>query len=95
MLPGAQSVAPALVPAPDVTSRSSAAACTCAERPRLREYRYVERENRTYIVEPGERRMIEEIDDRCEGSRRREAARRPHFSRDATAPIEMLSAAFC
>jgi len=33
------------------------------ESPRLREYRYIERENRTYIVEPGERRIIEEIDD--------------------------------
>ena len=33
------------------------------EWPRLREYRYIERENRTYIIEPGERRIIEEIDD--------------------------------
>ena len=33
------------------------------ESPRLREYRYIERENRTYIVDPGERRIIEEIDD--------------------------------
>jgi hypothetical protein len=33
------------------------------ESPRLREYRYIERENRTYIIEPGERRIIEEIDD--------------------------------
>ena len=31
--------------------------------PRLREYRYIERENRTYIIEPGERRIIEEIED--------------------------------
>lgn len=33
------------------------------ESPRLREYRYIERDNRTYIIEPGERRIIEEIDD--------------------------------
>lgn len=33
------------------------------ESPRLREYRYIERENRTYLIEPGERRIIEEIDD--------------------------------
>ncbi|WP_312002394.1 DUF1236 domain-containing protein [Bradyrhizobium hereditatis] len=33
------------------------------ESPRLREYRYIERENRTYIIEPGERRIIEEIED--------------------------------
>jgi hypothetical protein len=30
--------------------------------PALREYRYIHRENRTYLVEPGERRVIEEID---------------------------------
>ncbi len=30
---------------------------------RLREYRYIERGDRTYIIEPGERRIIEEIDD--------------------------------
>jgi hypothetical protein len=30
--------------------------------PSLREYRYIHRENRTYLVEPGERRVIEEID---------------------------------
>jgi hypothetical protein len=29
---------------------------------RLREYRYIERDDRTYIIEPGERRIIEEID---------------------------------
>jgi hypothetical protein len=28
----------------------------------LREYRYIHRENRTYLVDPGERRVIEEID---------------------------------
>lgn len=33
------------------------------ESPRLREYRYIERDDRTYIIEPGERRIIEEIDD--------------------------------
>ena len=33
------------------------------ESPRLREYRYIERDDRTYIIEPGERRVIEEIDD--------------------------------
>lgn len=32
------------------------------EAPSLREYRYIHRENRTYLVEPGERRVIEEID---------------------------------
>jgi hypothetical protein len=32
------------------------------EAPSLREYRYIRRENRTYLVEPGERRVIEEID---------------------------------
>ncbi|SDI46310.1 Protein of unknown function [Bradyrhizobium lablabi] len=32
------------------------------EAPSLREYRYVHRENRTYLVDPGERRVIEEID---------------------------------
>lgn len=31
--------------------------------PRLREYRYIERDDRTYIIEPGGRRIIEEIDD--------------------------------
>jgi hypothetical protein len=30
---------------------------------RLREYRYIERDDRTYIIELGERRIIEEIDD--------------------------------
>jgi len=33
------------------------------ESARLREYRYIERGDRTYIIEPGERRIIEEIDD--------------------------------
>jgi Protein of unknown function (DUF1236) len=32
------------------------------EAPSLREYRYIQRENRTYLVDPGERRVIEEID---------------------------------
>jgi hypothetical protein len=32
------------------------------EAPALREYRYIYRDNRTYVVEPGERRVIEEID---------------------------------
>ncbi|GAC1345000.1 MAG: hypothetical protein NVSMB20_20610 [Bradyrhizobium sp.] len=32
------------------------------ESPGLREYRYIHRENRTYVVEPRERRVIEEID---------------------------------
>lgn len=30
--------------------------------PGLREYRYIHRDNRTYVVEPRERRIIEEID---------------------------------
>jgi hypothetical protein len=32
------------------------------EAPALREYRYIHRENRTYLVDPGERRVIEEIE---------------------------------
>ena len=32
------------------------------EAPSLRDYRYIHHENRTYLVEPGERRVIEEID---------------------------------
>jgi hypothetical protein len=32
------------------------------ESPRLREYRFIERENRTYVVEPRERTIIEEIE---------------------------------
>jgi hypothetical protein len=32
------------------------------ESPVLREYRYIHRDTRTYIVEPQERRVIEEID---------------------------------
>jgi hypothetical protein len=32
------------------------------ESPSLREYRYIERDNRTYVVEPRERTIIEEID---------------------------------
>jgi hypothetical protein len=32
------------------------------EAPALREYRYIHRENRTYLVEPSERRVIEEFD---------------------------------
>lgn len=32
------------------------------EAPSLRDYRYIHRENRTYLVDPGERRVIEEID---------------------------------
>jgi hypothetical protein len=32
------------------------------ESPGLREYRYIHRDNRTYVVEPRERRVIEEID---------------------------------
>jgi hypothetical protein len=32
------------------------------EAPALREYRYIYRDNRTYVVEPTERRIIEEID---------------------------------
>jgi hypothetical protein len=38
---------------PDVVYRDS---------PSLREYRYIERNNRTYLIEPGERTIIEEID---------------------------------
>lgn len=30
--------------------------------PALREYRYIHHENRTYLVDPGERTVIEEID---------------------------------
>lgn len=30
--------------------------------PEVREYRYIQRENRTYVIEPEERRIIEEID---------------------------------
>jgi hypothetical protein len=30
--------------------------------PRLREYRYIERDNRTYVIEPRGRTIIEEID---------------------------------
>jgi hypothetical protein len=32
------------------------------ESPTLREYRYIHRDSRTYIVGPQERRIIEEID---------------------------------
>ena len=32
------------------------------ESPTLREYRYMERDNRTYVIEPRERTIIEEID---------------------------------
>ena len=32
------------------------------ESPSLREYRYIERDNRTYVIEPRERTIIEEID---------------------------------
>jgi len=32
------------------------------ESPTLREYRYIERDNRTYVVEPRERTIIEEIE---------------------------------
>jgi uncharacterized protein DUF1236 len=32
------------------------------ESPGLRDYRYIERDNRTYVIEPGERTIIEEID---------------------------------
>jgi hypothetical protein len=32
------------------------------ESPALREYRYIERDNRTYLIEPRERTIIEEID---------------------------------
>ena len=32
------------------------------EAPSLREYRYLERDNRTYLIEPRERRVIEEIE---------------------------------
>jgi hypothetical protein len=32
------------------------------ESPRLREYRYIERDNRTYVIEPRERTVIEEVD---------------------------------
>jgi hypothetical protein len=32
------------------------------ESPSLREYRYIHRDSRTYVVEPQERRIIEEID---------------------------------
>ena len=30
--------------------------------PGLRDYRYIERDNRTYVIEPGEQTIIEEID---------------------------------
>ena len=30
--------------------------------PALREYRYIHRDNRTYVIEPRERMIIEEID---------------------------------
>jgi hypothetical protein len=32
------------------------------ESPTLRDYRYIERDNRTYVVEPRERTIIEEIE---------------------------------
>jgi hypothetical protein len=32
------------------------------ESPTLRDYRYIERDNRTYVIEPHERTIIEEID---------------------------------
>jgi hypothetical protein len=32
------------------------------ESPTLREYRYIERDNRTYLIEPGQRTIIEEFD---------------------------------
>ena len=32
------------------------------ESPSLSEYRYIERDNRTYVIEPRERTIIEEID---------------------------------
>ena len=32
------------------------------ESPTLREYRYIERDNRTYLVEPRERTILEEIE---------------------------------
>jgi hypothetical protein len=32
------------------------------ESPRMRDYRYIERDNRTYVIEPRERTIIEEID---------------------------------
>ena len=32
------------------------------ESPSLRDYRYIDRENRTYLIEPRERTIIEEID---------------------------------
>jgi len=32
------------------------------ESPRLREYRYIERDKRTYVIEPCERAIIEEVD---------------------------------
>jgi len=35
---------------------------TYREAPALREYRYIRRENRTYVIEPRERTIIEEID---------------------------------
>jgi hypothetical protein len=35
---------------------------TIPDAPALREYRYTHRENRTYLVDPGERTVIEEID---------------------------------
>jgi hypothetical protein len=33
-----------------------------AKPPILREYRYINRDSHTYIIEPGDRRIIEEID---------------------------------
>ena len=32
------------------------------ESPSLRDYRYIERDSRTYVIEPRERTIIEEID---------------------------------
>jgi len=44
---------------PDMVEIEEFPETVCREAPALREYRYIHRENRTYLVEPTERRVIE------------------------------------
>jgi hypothetical protein len=48
---------------PDSAEISSFSDEVYRESPRLREYRYLERDDRMHIIESGERRIIEQIED--------------------------------
>ena len=66
VLPGQNSAPPAAARVgervPESVEIGSFPKTVYRESPSLRDYRYIERDNRTYVIEPRERTIIEEID---------------------------------